>query len=120
MPRWLADAFGNAYSKRWNDRRVMKSWNEVFGEPWPKGTKPGEIQRQRNTLWAYARVKELREEEMANGQQPVTPINELFEKIGKEATPVVSAAVVSRWFYAVAKLLQVNHPIPGLSQQNSK
>lgn len=121
FPVWLAAAFNDAYAARWRATSVLKSWDEVFGSPWPKGTKPGEIQRQRNTLWAYVRVKERREEEIAGGR-PVTPINILFESIGQEARPPVSAAVVSRWFYAAAKLPIVsNSPIPGLtSQQTAK
>lgn len=114
MPLWLATGFSKAYRQRWNSPPVMKSWNEVFGRPWPAGTKPGKLDGIKNSLWAYVRVREIREAELASGRTP-SPIDEaLFERLGEEAR--VSAAVVKRWFYHAKNnnSLIKDFPIPGL------
>jgi hypothetical protein len=75
MPEWLQVAFLDACESA--ERFEIKSWDEVFGEPVPKGT---HLKTQRRNLklrfLIIARVQALRAEK---------PIDkDLFEQVGKE------------------------------------
>lgn len=78
IPRWLERACLAAYRKVQNYK--VKSWEDVFGRPHPKGThiltKRQEIEYSRKV---YERIQQIKK------NKPSTPIDgALFERIGKE------------------------------------
>lgn len=62
MPEWLELGYLDAYrSVRWKAEK--KSWDDVFGAPFPKGTHVRRIQRDQHYKWkVYAAVTQRREE----------------------------------------------------------
>jgi hypothetical protein len=75
IPEWLRVAFLNAYEAR--ERFEIRSWDEVFGRPVPKGThlKP-------NKREAELRLIIVEHVEALAAKQKVN--KELFKEVGKE------------------------------------
>lgn len=78
LPGWVSKAFIHAYDTVTNAR--SKSWNEVFGSPYPKGTNLNALKKKRELRFAVhgtiiGIVKTA----------PDTPIDShLFEKVGSK------------------------------------
>jgi len=78
IPRWCEKAYRRAYARI--RLYKAKSWDDVFGRPYPKGTHI-EAKRQalENGCEVYLRIKEIKEE------NPSIPIDgHLFERVGRE------------------------------------
>lgn len=78
IPRWCEMAYLEAYRKVRHYK--AKSWDDVFGEPHPKGThlKAKNSEREKSIL-VYQRIKEIKQ------MNPSIPIDgKLFERVGKE------------------------------------
>jgi len=90
MPEWLQVAFLNACEAA--ERFGIRSWDEVFGRPVPKGTHLETEKRNAELRFLIiGRVKELRTE---------MPIDRsLFEKIGRELNPPLKGTTVSEIYY---------------------
>lgn len=78
LPRWAANAYIKAYDTVNNAR--AKSWNSVFGNPFPKGQHLSAIRKKLMlSVAVWLEVTQIRETE------PDTPIDEnLFEIVGKK------------------------------------
>jgi hypothetical protein len=91
VPEWLRVAFLDAYEAR--ARFEIRSWDEVFGKPVPKGIHL-ETERRNAELrpLILERVKALKAEKK--------PIDKgLFEKIGRELNPPLKGTTVSEIYY---------------------
>jgi hypothetical protein len=78
LPEWASEAYQKAFNTVQGAR--VKSWDDVFGRPHPKGAHLAAI-RKRQRLWYMVRgaVLEIRRE------HPETVIDEaLFERVGKQ------------------------------------
>lgn len=78
-PQWVRSAFCEAYNKAKN-RYEVKSWDEVFEPPHPKGSHLSTKQEHAKNLFrVFRRINEIRKDE------PETPIDGyLFERVGRE------------------------------------
>jgi hypothetical protein len=75
MPEWLRFAFVDAYESA-TGRYEIKSWNDAFGQPHPKGT---QLEKEKLRRRVIERVWALKVED------PERPIDRgLFEQIGEE------------------------------------
>jgi hypothetical protein len=99
VPQWLKEAFCEAYNAR-RDYSI-KSWDDVFGPPVPKGARPENEQRKLKKLWPlFERMYDLHSADPANW-----PIGEkLFEKVGKEFG--VGKTLASELYYKMGRKLQ--------------
>jgi|SRR5215510_6269817 len=91
LPEWLRLEFLHAYEA--HARFEIRSWNEVFGRPVPKGTHL-EIEKRNAELrpLIMERVQALK----AEGR----PIDKsLFEKIGRGLCPPLKGTTVSELYY---------------------
>jgi hypothetical protein len=87
MPEWLRIAFFNACEAA--EGFEIKSWDEVFGPPVPKGTHLKT--EKRNAALRFLIVKRVQAEK---------PIDKgLFDKIGQELNPPLSGTTVSEIYY---------------------
>jgi hypothetical protein len=89
IPEWLRVAFMNAYEAK--ERFEIRSWDEVFGRPVPKGThfKP-------NKRDAELRLIIVEHVEALAAKQKVN--KELFKEVGKEWG--INATRVSEIYYS--------------------
>ncbi|WP_137719956.1 hypothetical protein [Methylobacillus flagellatus] len=91
MPRWVAKEFIKGYDQVNNAR--AKSWNTVFGLPYPKGSHLSAIRKKREfagRIWLDIRNILNRE--------PDTPIDEvLFESVGKPYG--IGKTLASEYYY---------------------
>lgn len=96
-PKWCALAFLNASREVQHYR--AKNWDDVFGEPHPKGTHLEAKRQKREKMSAvFLRVKEIIETE------PGTPIDGcLFEKVGREFG-IGGKTLTEQYYYAAKKL----------------
>lgn len=91
LPEWASRAYIRAYdSVNW---ARAKSWDEVFGRPYPKGTNMKATRKRRiGTFQVWNRVREIQR------QEPDTPISEaLFERVGKEFN--LGKTLASEYYY---------------------
>jgi hypothetical protein len=95
-PEWAAEAIAKAYSKFVNGK--IKSWEDIFGKPFPGRRRAG-LETSTRTFEIYGEVRRLREEEdMPIGQ-------ELFEeaaknlKIGRKRGGESGWSTVRRLYY---------------------
>jgi hypothetical protein len=78
LPHWAANAYIKAYDTVNNAR--AKSWNSVFGNPFPKGQHLSAIRKKR--ILSVAVWNEIT---LIRKMNPETPIDEsLFEEVGKK------------------------------------
>lgn len=91
LPDWTAQGFTSAFNKV----RIgeVKSWDDVFGNPHPKGKHLNAIKKRNSLIWPiYERVREIK------NLEPSVPIDEhLFERIGNEFH--ISKTSVSDYYY---------------------
>jgi hypothetical protein len=90
-PPWLEQAFANAYGAKSEGK--IKSWDEVFGRPFKKGTQPArEYYKKRIVNDLYKRVVERHD---GGAGEPID--KKLFESVGKEFG--VGGTVASELYY---------------------
>lgn len=77
LPEWVSAAYIKAYDAV--SGAVVKSWDDVFGVPYPKGTQLAALRKRRRLRFAVrVAVAEILRE------HPQTPIDEaLFERVGE-------------------------------------
>jgi hypothetical protein len=90
MPEWLRIAFCNACEAA--EGFEIKSWDEVFGPPVPKGTHLNT--ERRNAAVRFFIVKRV---QALKAEKPID--KGLFEKIGQELNPPLSGTTVSEIYY---------------------
>jgi hypothetical protein len=97
LPRWAAEA----YLVIWQRAREgeIKSWDEVFGKPWGKGSRrAAPLRAWRRSLQVWRRIKQLSE-----AGEPIT--DDLFARVGVELG--MSRPVVNRTYYKMKKCEKV-------------
>lgn len=79
-PEWLARSFLAAYDRVLNCR--AKSWDDVFGQPFPKGTQLAALRRRRGS-----RIKVAAAVTRLVQSAPTRPVDLAFwEQVGREAS----------------------------------
>ena len=101
MPDWLADAYCRRFDQVLNCQ--MKSWDEAFNPPYPKGTHLNRKRADRlNRFKVFNDIAEILE------RDPETPINEeLFERIGKKLG--IGKTKANELYYETKKLMSHFH-----------
>ena len=99
-PPWLEEAFTDAYRGVFQFK--IKSWDDVFGRPLNKSTRPARERRNRRIANdIYERVEERHKELTDKGRK--RPIDKsLFEAVGKEFG--VGGTVTSELYYEVKEV----------------
>jgi hypothetical protein len=110
MPEWLQVAFRDAYEAA--EGFKIRSWDDVFGRPVPEGT---HLATERRNQWlrhfVIERVRALKAED------PITAIDKhLFEKIGRELTPIRSGTTLSNLYYD-KRGRELQMTLPGISEE---
>jgi len=91
LPEWLRLAFLHTYEA--HARFEIRSWDEVFGRPVPKGA-------HLETEKRNAELRPLIIERVKALKGPKTPIDKnLFEEIGRKLKPPLSGTAVSDIYY---------------------
>lgn len=97
LPDWAADAFIKAYDTVNNAR--AKSWNTVFGNPYPKGTHLSALRKRRMKKFAV-----WNEITLILKTEPDIPVDEyLFETVGKKFG--LGKTLASEYYYAAKQQL---------------
>jgi hypothetical protein len=93
LPDWASKAYIHSYDQVLNAR--MKSWDEAFGAPYPKGTNLAATRKHRILKSAVVtRVQAIR------ASEPGTPIDEdLFERLGAELH--IGKTLASKLYYSL-------------------
>jgi hypothetical protein len=90
MPRWLFNHFLNAYEAV--RQAQAKSWDDVFGEPWPKG-------RHVESLGYRYRISHPLYELVERAREAGTPVDDrLFEEVGAQFD--VKKTIAKQIYYA--------------------
>lgn len=102
LPPWASSAYIAAYDRVLNCR--AKSWDSVFGKPYPAGVHLAALRKRREKSFAvHIEVKRI----LASA--PDTPIDEhLFERVGKPLG--LGKTLAGEFYYAVEK--QMNPRLP--------
>lgn len=97
LPEWTARAFIKGYDTIANARE--KSWDKVFGAPYPKGAHLHATRKKRVLKFAvWNRVQEIR------AREPEVPIDEsLFASVGHEFN--IGKTRAAEFYYEAEKLL---------------
>ena len=94
IPPWLKQAFKNAFNAKSEGK--IKSWDEVFGRPFKKGTRPErELYKRRIASGLYDRV-----EERHSAGEPID--KSLFEAVGKDFG--VGGTVAAELYYRIKEI----------------
>lgn len=106
LPEWAAKAYIKAYDTVNNAK--AKSWNAVFGNPYPKGQHLSAIRKRRMLMFSvWNEITEiLNREQIWNDAtkqwESVTAIDEsLFEAVGKKFH--IGKTLASEYYYAAKK-----------------
>lgn len=96
MPNWVATNYIKAYQTVVGAR--SKSWDQVFGLPYPKGTHLNAVRKKRLLKFrVWSDVKKIL------NMNPKTPIDEaIFELVGKRVG--IGKTLASEYYYAVVKI----------------
>ncbi len=98
LPSWASKAYISAYDQVLNCDE--KSWDVVFGTPYPKGANINAMSKRRNLRFAvWLRVNELRKTAPIDGQ--------LFATVGKEMRPIIGKSEASELYYEAKRLLGI-------------
>ena len=99
LPAWAATAYIAAYDHVLNCR--AKSWDEVFGTPYPKGVNLNAMRKRRILRFrVYRLVTEILQAERH------TPIGvALFERVGREMRPPIGKSEAAERYYEAMRLL---------------
>lgn len=97
MPEWLWKGYITAFDTVMGAR--AKSWDDVFGMPWPKGTHLNAVRKKRELKFSiWNGVRGICE------RSPETPIDvALFERVGKEFN--IGKTLASEYYYEVARVM---------------
>ena len=90
MPEWLRKGFAAAYRDVLLGR--AKDWNEVFGNPHPKGKS---VPAYKNKISFAGRVYR----QVEAGKKRGEPLSELFEIVGKSLG--ISKSTAQRYYYEI-------------------
>ncbi len=107
MPEWVASAYIRSYDQVLNCR--VKSWDEAFGQPFPKGSHINALRKRRELRFAVGlavldRVK----------RDPSTPIDKgLFEVVGEEFG--IGASQAEELYYSA-----VDRGLPSAAEHKKK
>lgn len=98
MPEWTSKAYIKAYDAVVNARE--KSWDAVFGQPYPKGSHLSAIRKQRTLQFAvHNRISDVRKTD------PAIAIDvDLFDRVGQEFN--IGKTLAAEYYYAVKQRLQ--------------
>lgn len=96
MPEWTSKAYIKAYDAVVNARE--KSWDVVFGPPYPKGANLSALRKRRMLMFAVRnRVSEIRKAE------PAIAIDEgLFARVGKEFN--IGKTLAAEYYYHAKRI----------------
>jgi hypothetical protein len=101
LPEWAATAYIKAYDDVHNARK--KSWDEVFGKPYEKGSHLNAIRKERNLEFDVLNSITNRLREV-----PPPAIDcALFEEIGKDFN--IGKTLASKYYYAAKERLNAGH-----------
>ncbi|MDO9599539.1 MAG: hypothetical protein Q7J47_17610 [Azoarcus sp.] len=97
LPEWAARAYLSAFQSVVGAK--SKSWDKVFGEPYPKGTQLAPLAKKRNMKFAvWIRVNGIL------GSEPGVAIDTgLFERVGKEFN--LGKTLASEYYYEAKRIL---------------
>jgi hypothetical protein len=96
LPAWAATAFCEAYFRSRDGK--LKSWNEVFGKPWPGKSRKGTATESR-AVAVWIEVNRLHHDEGC-------PIDEgLFERVGK-SLGVGRRSTISRLYWRTDRIMR--------------
>ena len=103
IPEWCAMAYLSAVRKV--KFYQAKSWDDVFGQPHPKGTHLGAKRQIREKQFiVYDRITKLKDAD------PNIPIDGyLFEKIGRELG-IGSKTLTEEYYYSAKKMIEKQNP----------
>ena len=98
MPAWVAQPFIDGYYAVVNCR--AKSWDDVFGSPYPKGAQLAARRKRRLALvavWNAATAILMKEPDVAIDVG-------FFERIGRDAHPPVGKTLAAELYYAAERM----------------
>jgi hypothetical protein len=95
LPEWATTAFLYGYGRLVTEKRA--SWDDVLGNPFPKGMHARTAQLEEWTYEVYRRVKKLR----AQG----VPLDKAFSLVGRE-TALGGRTVISGLYYKVERAIR--------------
>jgi hypothetical protein len=96
LPKWVAHAYVKAYEAARTGH--AKSWDDVFGSPYPKGTHFRKVIKHHEILWPlYSRAKEIVQ---TNPNQAID--ESLFEQVGEEFN--IGKTLASEYYYEAKDL----------------
>lgn len=97
MPEWVWKGYITAFDTVLGAR--AKSWDDVFGMPWPKGTNLNAVRKKRDLKFAvWNEVCDIRQ------RSPETPIDvELFAQVGRKFN--LGKTLASEYYYEVARVM---------------
>lgn len=96
MPGWASKAYLAAFEACRTAK--VKSWDDVFGEPWPKGTSRTATHRRLTTMWPL--FHEINKRKIGN---PALPIGvALFEEVGQQFG--IGKTLASEFYYEAKRL----------------
>ena len=99
LPDWVAQAFVAGYNRVVNCR--AKSWDDVFGRPYPKGANLNALRKRRTIRFAV-----WNEVQRILMSEPDTAIDAgLFERVGKSVRLPVGKTEADKLYYQAAKVL---------------
>jgi hypothetical protein len=95
MPEWVAAAFIRSYDQVLNCR--VKSWDEAFGAPFPKGSHLNALRKRRKLrIFVHSAVLDRVR------RDPSTPIDKgLFESVGEEFS--IGASLAEELYYSAVR-----------------
>lgn len=106
LPEWAARVFITGYDKVLN--HLAASWDEAFGQPFPKGKHLAAARRNRMLRCAvWLKVKEITEQASPSGpgrpllRRPPIDVN-LFERVGREFG--INRTLASELYYQAKKM----------------
>jgi len=98
LPPWASSAYIAAYDCVLNCR--AKSWDSVFGKPFPKGSHLAALRKKREMQFHV-----LNEVNAIRNKAPETPIDEyLFESVG--AGLGLGKTITGEYYYSAKKLVE--------------
>jgi len=96
LPDWVSKAYIKAYDTVTNAK--AKSWNTVFGMPYPKGTHLSAVRKKR-----MLKFKVWNDIKLIIKMNPETAIDEsLFERVGKDNA--LGKTLAGEYYYEVVKI----------------
>lgn len=96
LPIWATQAYETAYNAARTGK--AKSWDDVFGKPYPPGTHLNKVAKRDEILWPlYQRVQEI------ISTSPERPIDvSLFEEVAKEF--YIGKTLASEYYYEAKRI----------------